>query len=296
MNILITGFNGFLGKNLYFNLKKKKIKLFGIGRKDRNYKSYNYNDVKINNITVRNIKSFKRNFSFIIHCAGSGKVILPKKKHIYDNLNATKSILNYVNKYNKNCKIIAISSISIFGNQNKSIDINSKIRPVSDYAKTKFYAESICKYYSEKYNINVAIIRISSLYGNGIKKQFIYDSLKKIYSDNNIFFGTGNEIRDFIHIEDVISLISKIIKKNFFGYKIINCGSAKGYKIRNILKYLIILTKKKIKPIFNNKYVNINPKLLKFRNVYNEEFNWRPKMNFFKGLKKYVKWYKKNCI
>ena len=72
------------------------------------------------------------------------------------------------------------------------------------------------------------------MYGNGIKKQFIYDSLKKIYSSNNVFYGTGNEVRDFIHISDVINLISKIIRRGFVGFKIINCGSSKGYKIKNI--------------------------------------------------------------
>jgi len=300
MNILITGFNGFLGKNLYSFLKKKNYALFGIGRKSRYFK-YNYKNIRIKNIaiqnvTVKNIKSFNKKFSFIIHCAGSGIVNLPKKKHNLDNLNTTKSILKYVNKYDKNCRVIAISSISIFGNKKKSININSKKKPISSYARTKLYAEKICEYYYKKHNLNIAILRISSLYGNGIKKQFIYDSLEKLYSNNNIFFGTGNEIRDFIHVKDVINLIFQVIKKNFSGFRIINCGSAKGYRIKNILKYIISKTNISFNPIFNNKYIKINPMLLKFKKVYNKEFNWKPRVNFYKGLNQYIIWYKKNCL
>jgi UDP-glucose 4-epimerase len=300
MNILITGFNGFLGKNLYFFLKKKKYTLFGIGRKSRYFKD-NYKSIRIKNIanqdvTVKNIKRFKKKFSFIIHCAGSGIVNLPRKKHNLDNLNTTKSILKYVNNYNKDCRVIAISTISIFGNKKKSINSNSKKTPISSYARTKLYAEKVCEYYSKTRNLNIAILRVSSLYGNGIKKQFIYDSLEKLYSNNNVFYGTGNEIRDFIHINDVINLIFQIIKKNFTGLRIINCGSAKGYRIKNILKYIILKTNISINPIFNNKYLKINPMLLKFKNVCNKEFNWKPKVNFLKGLNQYISWYKKNCL
>lgn len=300
MNILITGFNGFLGKNLYFFLKKKKLKLFGIGRQDRNviktYKSKKFINTKNKSVTIKNIKNFNTKFSFIIHCAGSGKVYLSKKKHNRDNLKATKSLLNYVKKYDKFCRIVIISSISVFGHQKKSINSTSKINPISYYAKSKLGVEIMCENYSKKYNLNIIILRISSLYGNGMTKQFIYDSLKKIYSNNNLFHGAGDEIRDFVHISDVIKLIFKIIKKGFIGLKIINCGSAKGHKIKNILKYIIMKTNKRIEPIFNNKYLSINPRFLKFQNVGNNEFNWKPKKFFFEGLNQYINWYKKNYL
>ena len=59
------------------------------------------------------------------------------------------------------------------------------------------------------------ILRIASLYGDGLKKQLIYDACSKISKGINNFYGTGREKRDFIHISDLVNIVSYFCTKGF---------------------------------------------------------------------------------
>ena len=72
--------------------------------------------------------------------------------------------------------------------------------------------EKILKFYNQKNNKSVCILRIGSVFGPGLKRQFIYDACKKISNKKNQFFGTGNEERDWLYVDDLVSLIYKISK------------------------------------------------------------------------------------
>ena len=89
-----------------------------------------------------------------------------------------------------------MSSYSIYGNSYSSaIQENYKLKPLSSYAITKKESENILLRYSKLYSLNVTILRLASIYGNGLRKQLIFDTCQKICKNRNIFYGTGNEIR-----------------------------------------------------------------------------------------------------
>ena len=115
MNILITGSNGFIGSNVGNFLKKKKINVFGIGSKGiYSYKSSRNNIYKKNivgRINIINLKKFKVNFDYIIHCAGSGFVGLNKTKDFKKNVDTTKKLLEFVSKFSNSTKNFAGSIV-----------------------------------------------------------------------------------------------------------------------------------------------------------------------------------------
>ena len=76
------------------------------------------------------------------------------------------------------------------------------------------------------------------------------------------FFGTGNEERDFLYIDDFCNFLQKLISKSFHGCKIIHVGSGKTTKIKRLFITLIIKWEKNIKPKFNKFGSNINPNSL----------------------------------
>ena len=103
----------------------------------------------------------------------------------------------------------------MYGNNNlKQVTENTKIRPISNYARNKFLAEQLCYEYFKKYQIDILILRGTTIFGPGLKRQFIYDACLKIIQNKNIFFGTGNEIRDYIYINDFCELINKVLNKD----------------------------------------------------------------------------------
>ena len=296
MKVLITGSYGFLARNLSLYLNKKGIITYGIGHlKKKIKKIYGYDKCINGKITqLKLYKNFEK-IDYLIHCAGTGKVIgFSKKINFYKNVTSTINILKFVKKSNPQCKIIFMSTASVYGNQKGILTENTKVNPISNYGKNKYLAEQFCSSFSKKYKLNILILRITSLYGNGLKKQFIYDACKKIYKKEKKFYGTGEEIRDWIHIDDMVNLIFKIIIKKFSGFKIINCGSGKGYKIKDVLKFIKKKRGSKFKPVFNNFGKNINPKKMITDITEAKKFNWSPQKVFWKGLSEYLDWFDKN--
>ena len=104
--------------------------------------------------------------------------------------------------------------------------------------------------YCETYNIDYTITRIFNMYG-GNDKFSIISKIIYAYKEKKILniLNNGDGIRDFIHIDDVVYIILKLIQTR--NHKIINIGTGYQRSIKDILKFLIdnnftVKTKNKI--------------------------------------------------
>ncbi len=294
--ILITGAEGFIAKNLAYFLSRKGFKIFGIGNKKYNKKiseKFGYQFLSNKKININNLKKEFKNLDLIIHCAGSGSVGLSAKENYKKNYLTTKSVLDFSIQLKEKPKIIFMSSYSLYGNlYTNPIKENCVLKPASSYALTKKSSEDVLLKYSRLYGLKIIILRLASIYGEGLKKQLIFDSCEKISNNKNIFYGTGNEIRDWLHVSDLCALVYKVIKKNLKNNMIVNCGSGKGSKVKDIIR----LVKKQFKSSIKIKYINTkqkSPKVLITNIKLAKSFQWAPKININKGILKYIKWYKK---
>jgi UDP-glucose 4-epimerase len=294
--VLITGSHGFIARNISKTLSGKSLQIEGIGNGNwtkKNYKKWGFDYLVNAEVNLKNLsKNFKK-FDYIIHCAGSGKVGLSYHDDYNKNVNSTKSILEFIKHSSPKPKVIYLSSYSVYGDSYKfQIKENFKTKPVSIYAKNKKKAEDLCLKYANQYNFELLIMRVASLYGDGLEKQFIHDACKKIMNGKNTFYGTGDEKRDFIHISDMCKIVSYFIKSGFKGNNIINCGTGKGKKIKMVLNIILKKLNINIKPIFNKKGLNENPKNLIVNISKLKTLGFSPKKNFNVGIKQYINWYK----
>lgn len=79
------------------------------------------------------------------------------------------------------------------------------------------------------------IIRPFSVFGNGLKKQLLWDICQKLTHSNTIeLFGTGNETRDFIHISSLVKLIQHLIEKVAFDTSVFNAASGIETNIKTV--------------------------------------------------------------
>ena len=103
----------------------------------------------------------------------------------------------------------------------------------------------------------------------------------------------GNQLRDFLYIEDVVNAIYKSIKSHKNDGEVINIGSQKPIKIRKLIIKIVNLIGKgkpnfcKIK-IRSDEPIKLFPNISKAKKI----LNWTPKTNLIKGLKKTIKFYK----
>ena len=291
-SVIISGASGFIGRNLINYYKTKKVNLICLSSKKNNKKQKNIKWIKLDK-NYHFLKNKKYNFDTIFISTGVGTVGKSymnkekiREKKIFNNL------LSLVKKNNQKCKIVFFSSYSVYGDVKKKSKENDKLKPLSSYAKNKINFE---KKLQKLKNFEVIIFRLTSLFGPYLKKQLIWDTLQKVkLKKRMIFNGSGNELRDFIYIDDAIEAFDLLLrKKNKTNYEIFNCGTGKSINVKKIVNLILKLKKCKKKPYFDGKSEKYIPnKLMVNINKLRTE-KWHPSNNINSGLIKYLKWYKK---
>ena len=271
IKIGITGSSGILGKSLIKNLKK--------------YSNYKIHKYRHNILDTQKINEWikKNNFEIILHLAA--KVPTSKAKSNYElvkkvNFNGTKNLINAINTHQNKKVFLFFSSTSHVYNFNKKIiKENFKKRGISKYGKTKILAENFLL--KNKKKLNLCIGRISSLTSENQSQNFVIKKIAvNIKKKKFVNFGNSNIKRDFIYVDDVAKIISKIIKKKITG--VINISTSEVTNIFDLLNYmnkfyksnidhfkgkeesLVLSNKFLIKKIGKYNFMNINQILKKF--------------------------------
>tara|TARA_B110000305_G_scaffold70427_1_gene79094 strand:+ start:183 stop:1052 length:870 start_codon:yes stop_codon:yes gene_type:complete len=283
-NILITGIDGFIGKSLKEALKRDN-KIIGIVNKKK------LNKIKSNLISLNtnNLKKIPFMPDYIFHCAGTSSVsksFIKSKEDYEKNYLTTKILIEFYKQTPIKPTIFIFSSAAVYGNNKKLLN------PISNYGKNKLLAEKLSINYANKFDMKIIILRIFSVYGEKNCKQLFWDICKKISSKKNIFFGTGKEIRSWIHISDLLSAINLIKDVKKFPF-IIDVGSYKPTINKNIIKLFYKAFDFNFVPKFNNVNRKGDPKEQISNNTKLKDLGWKQKIKITKGIMLYARWFKK---
>ena len=229
MRLLILGSEGFIGSNLISFFLNKGVRIAGCDLFERP-SQHKYEYFKVSRLSPEWDDIFSRKFDFCINAAGSGNVPYSMEHPLIDfesNTLDTMRILDAIRKNNESCRYLHISSAAVYGNPvTLPVRETDAANPISAYGWHKLMSEQICLEYSSIYKLRVAIIRPFSLYGNGLKKQLLWDISQKLRTSDKIqLFGTGKESRDFIHCNDLVRLIECLTSKGDFNGEVYNVGS-----------------------------------------------------------------------
>jgi nucleoside-diphosphate-sugar epimerase len=157
MDILITGSNGFLGKELCSHLKNYCVKTLS-----RSASFYNID-------LSKQIPDFNNSFDLVIHASGKAHLIPQSNEQIasfYEvNVVGTLNLLLGLSKYTPK-QFVFISSVSVYGLINgENIDESFPLLAEDPYGKSKILAEDIVIKWCEKHNVICTILRLPLVVG-----------------------------------------------------------------------------------------------------------------------------------
>ena len=229
--ILLFGGSGFIGKHL-INKMNGKYDFLSLSRNlEDNSMCSKIADI----LKPESYEPFLENTETIINLIGQ---IGPNLEQFTSaNLTGSLNLLNSAVKYNvKN--IILISTTNVYGENNNSPSKETDIlSPESNYGIIKMMNEKLYEHFSKIYGINVTILRLSGVYGPGKIKGFFPQMFNAINDKTIILklYNNGNQLRDFVYIDDIIDGILKSINHNSSGFNIFNLSSSNRYSIKEII-------------------------------------------------------------
>ncbi len=296
--ILIVGGTGFIGYHLAKNCKKK-LNVISIStrkpRKDRFIKGvkYFYIDISKKN-QLSKIKNFK--IDYVVNLGGyvdhSNKI-----KTFSSHFIGAKNLFYFFK--NKNIKkFVQIGSSAEYGRLKSPQREKSKCNPKLIYGQAKYKGTVFLKKQFKKYNFPVTILRLYQVYGPKQDiNRFIPIAIKACKYGKKFPCSDGIQKRDFTYIQDVVDAIILTLKdKKSYG-EIINIGSGKTIKLKDII-FKIIKIFKSGEPMFGmikmrkDEIIDIKPDIKKAKLF----LNWKPKISFDEGLNKTIKYYKNKKI
>lgn len=302
MKILVIGSKGFIGSNIckYYS-SSKQVELWECDVLTSSIYTDNYFYVNASQPKYETIFK-KQQFDICINASGSGNVSLsfnaPLNDFILNSFNVCK-ILDAIRLNNPKCKFVNFSSAAVYGNPSQlPIAENYEIKPLSPYGFHKSVTEKLCTEYYYFFKIRTCSLRVFSAYGPGLRKQLFWDIFQKSKAEGNLIelFGTGNETRDFIYIDDLCESINDVINNAPFKGECVNIASGIETDISTAADCLIqyLYPDKKIQ--FNGQSKKGDPLNWKADISYLKKFGFSPKISIKDGLLKYAEWVTKNQL
>ncbi len=311
MNILILGAGGFIGNHLARRLKSEGHAVTGIDLKFPEFNTSACDTFIIGDL--RNYEFCKSHFSIpfdevyqlAADMGGAGYIFTGENdfnvmhNSALINLNVTKLAID-----NKVKKIFYSSSACVYSKTNQedalhpncSEDSVLPANPDSEYGWEKLFSERLFLAAHKNYNLQIRIARFHNVYGtlgvfNNGKEKAPAALCRKVAQAKDgeeiEIWGSGNQTRSFLYIDDCLDGIRKLMDSNFM--EPVNIGSEEMISLNDFAKLVIKISGKNINIKNVNGPVGVNGRSSN-NNLAKLKIHWQPKFTLEQGISKTYYW------
>ena len=324
--VLITGGAGFIGSHVvrrfvkyypdYLIVNLDKLTYAGnlANLKDLDSHS-NYRFIKADIVDSDFIDRLFLNeqFDAVIHLAAESHVdrsIASPIDFVMTNVVGTVNLLNAARKAWKgdylNKRFYHISTDEVYGALGKTgmFTEETAYDPHSPYSASKASSDHFVRAYVDTYGMNAVISNCSNNYGSHhFPEKLIPLAINNIKNNKPVpVYGTGENVRDWLWVEDHARAIDLIFHKGVTG-QTYNIGGHNEWKNIDLIHLLCRIMDRKL-----NREEGSSAKLITFvtdraghdlryaidSSKLQRELDWMPSLQFEEGLEKTVEWYLEN--
>jgi dTDP-glucose 4,6-dehydratase len=324
--ILITGGAGFIGSHVVRRFVNKYPDYLIVNADKLTYagnlenltdieKETNYRFEKTDIVNKKAVFELfeKYNFAGVIHLAAESHVdrsITGPDEFVFTNIVGTVNLLNAalsIWKENPQGKLFYhISTDEVYGSLGPtgSFKETTPYDPQSPYSASKASSDHMVRAYYNTFKLPIVISNCSNNYGpNQFPEKLIPLAINNVKNGKPIpVYGKGENIRDWLYVEDHAAAIDLIFHKCTTG-ETYNIGGENEWKNIDLIKLLCkimdirlgrnngtsekLITYVKDRPGHDMRYAIDSAKLTR-------ELGWSPSLDFENGLEKTVDWYLSN--
>lgn len=310
MKLLVTGGAGFIGSNFVHHILEERSdysivvldaltyagnrkNLEGVDESRCTFVEGNICDSKLVDSLVKDVDA-------VVHFAAESHVdnsLDDPSPFVETNIKGTFTILEAVRRHGK--RLHHISTDEVFGDLEKDepkFNEKTPYDPSSPYSATKAGSDMLVRAWIRSFGIKATISNCSNNYGPRlhVEKMIPRQITNILIGERPKLYGTGDNIRDWIHVRDHNAAVLLILEKGKVGETYLigaNCEKTNKDLIETILG---LMGKNR------NDYDHVSDRAghdmryaIDASKLMNE-LGWKPKYSFDKGLKQTIDWYTEN--
>lgn len=313
--MLICGATGFIGRNL--------LEHFGSDSKNRIRAVHNIRPrfdvshlpaeiewVKADLRVAEDVDRIMSGISIVVQAAAttSGAKDIVSKPYIHVTDNAVMNSLMLRAAYHQGVKhFIFFSCTVMYQSSEKPLredDFNGALPLHPRYfgvGNTKIYIEKMLEFFSDISDMKTTAIRHSNIYGPHDKFDFERSHVfgatisKVMLADHEVsVWGTGEEERDLLHVDDLSNFVQKAIATQKAGYRLFNCGLGEKVSIRGLVDLIIAKSGKELAVVHDKSQPSIKTSLYLDCSRAEQELGWRPAVGLEEGVDRTIAWWSEN--
>lgn len=193
-------------------------------------------------------------------------------------------------------KIVFSSSACVYGTPEKlPIKEDAPLHPDNPYGASKASIESFLQAFHVNFGFDAVILRYFNPYGPGElhnpETHAIPNFIKAALLKKPIpLYWKGEQIRDFIYIEDLAQAHIDVLK--VAGYEIFNIGTEKGIKVKEVIDQIFQVLGYKVEiQDLRERAGDVNANYASSEKI-KKQVGWQPKFSLKEGLKRTIDYYK----
>jgi UDP-glucose 4-epimerase len=219
LKILITGSRGFVGQSVGRHMLACGHQVLGLSRASQPAAGWSGQHVRAD-VGSDDISGLVREFKadIVVHAAGSASVADSIKDPVAD-FRATAmtftNVLDGVRRSGIEPVVLQISSAAVYGNpESFPVAEEAVAAPISPYGHHKLFCEMLAKEYAQCYGVTSMVCRVFSLFGPLQRRLLVWELYKQFAGPSSRveLQGTGNETRDFLHVNDLSDALLRLAK------------------------------------------------------------------------------------
>lgn len=301
---LITGAHGFIGRHLSRRLAHHGIDVSGIG-----YGSWTESE-RITwgighwlegDVSKKNLDTIQGDYGkldVIFHLAGGssvGKSFVTPEDDFRRSVLSTFELLEWARLFAQDVRLVFSSSAAVYGaGHTRMIIETDELSPYSPYGVHKRIAEELIESYGNTYGLNVAVIRLFSVYGPELRKQLLWDSCCRLAVDSSrlVLGGTGVETRDWLHVSDATTLLQLAATNASPKVFLVNGGTGVSVSVQQVAEQLCLAWGSNTQVEFSGMGRTGDPHFLVADMKHANAIGFQPRNTWQAGVSEYVNWFR----
>ena len=215
---------------------------------------------------------------------------------VQTNIVGVQVLLDAIKASRRQIRFLQVSTDEVYGTIEKgSWNEEWPLSPNSPYSASKASGELLARSYNKTHDMDVVITRCSNNYGtHHFPEKLIPLFITNLIEGKKVpLYGTGENVRDWLHVEDAARLLLTAASHASGSCPIVNGGSGQGTSVREILSMVFQEFALQHTPRFSGEARIGDPPGYQADTQMAASWGWEPEIPLTVGIKGYVDWFKK---